>query len=68
MAAFTTVEVRRGGKLSGMAVGVAVGTALEPDLEECVFALGDVASRALHHRVPALQGIGRGGVILYREC
>ena len=67
VAAIATVEVRSGGKLSGMAIGMAVSAALELDLENSVFAFGGVAARALHHGMPALQRIGRGGVVLYRE-
>lgn len=51
-----------------MLVHVAIGTVLELDLEERVFTLGNVATRALHRRMSALQGIGRGRVILCGEC
>jgi hypothetical protein len=66
--ALTTIEVRGNGKLSRMFVGMAIGTALKLDLEERVFAPGSVASRTLHLGVPALEWIGRCGVILYGKC
>ena len=68
VAAITTIEIRSGGKLSRMLVGVAVRTALELDLEQRIFPVGSVASRAEHCGMSALQGIGCGGVVLYREC
>ena len=68
VAALTTVKVWGRRKLSCMFVGVAVGTALKLDLEKRVFAFGDVASGTLHSGVSALQGIGRGSVVLYGKC
>jgi hypothetical protein len=67
VASLTTVEVGGGGKLSRMLVGVAVSTALELDLEQRVFTLGDVAARALHHGVTQFEGISRCGMVLHRE-
>ena len=60
MAALAAVEVRGSRKLSRMFVHVAVGAALEPDLEERVFTLGDVAPGTLHPGVSALQGLAQG--------
>ena len=57
VAAITTVEIRSGGELSCMLVGVAVRTALELDLEQRIFPVGSVASRAEHCGMSALQGI-----------
>jgi hypothetical protein len=51
-----------------MPVHVTIGTVLELYLEKRVFAFANVATRALHRRMPALQGIGRGRVILYGKC
>jgi hypothetical protein len=67
VATLTTIEVWGRLKLSRMLVGVAVGTALELDLEQCVFALGDVAPRALDHGVAPFQGIGGCGVVFHGE-
>jgi len=67
VATLTTIEVWGRLKLSRMLVGVAVGAALELDLEQCVFALGDVAPRALDHGVAPFQGIGRCGVVFHGE-
>jgi hypothetical protein len=42
LAAITAVEIWGGGKLPGVFVSMAVGAALELDLEQGVFALRDV--------------------------
>lgn len=67
VATLTAIEVRRGGKLSRVLVGMAVGAALELDFEQSVCAVGNVAPGARHHGVSALQGIRRRGVVLHSE-
>lgn len=64
----TAVEIWRGGELPRMLVGMAVGAALELDLEPRVLAFGDVTPRTWHHGVSTLQRIRRCGVVLRREC
>jgi len=64
VAAIAGVEIRRGGKLAGVTVQVAVRAVGELDLELGVFAFRDVALGALQTRMAALQRIGAGGVFL----
>lgn len=47
MAAVASIEIGRSCELTAVLVAVAVGAALEFDFEQSVFALGDVALRAL---------------------
>jgi len=65
--AIAGVEVGRRGKLIGVPVGVAIGAALELDLEQRVLSLRNVALRALQPGVPAFQRVRGSGMILYRE-
>ena len=67
MAAIASVEVRCRGKLPRMLIGVAIGAALELNLEQCVFPLRDVTLSTFQARMPALQRIRAGGVFLHRE-
>ena len=64
MAALTGIEVRCGGKLSGVLVPVAVRAALELHLVERVFALRNMTLRALQRGMLALQRIGGRRVLL----
>lgn len=59
------IEVGGSGKLSGMLVAVAICTALEFDFKESVFSLRDVAVRAFHFCVAALQRVGAGRVLFH---
>lgn len=67
VAAVASVEEGRCGKLPGVAVRVAIGAALKLDPEQRVLALGNVALRAFHPRVSALQRICTRSVFLHRE-
>ena len=67
VAAVASVEVGRCGKLPGVAVRVAIGAALKLDPEQRVLALGNVALRAFHPGVSALQRICTRSVFLHRE-
>jgi len=57
VAALAGIEVRRCGKLSRVAIGVAVGATRELDFEKRVFAFGNVALVAFQARMPALEWI-----------
>jgi len=59
VAALASIEIRRSRELPSMLIAVAVGAVLEFDLEQCVFAPGNVALRALQPGMPTLQRIGR---------
>ncbi len=50
-----------------MLIGVAVGAALELDLEQRVLPFRDMALRALEPRVPALQRVRARSVLFHRE-
>lgn len=67
VAAIAGIEVRSGGKLSRVPIGMAIRTALELDLEQRVLALRDVALRTLQSRVSALQRVGGQCVLLPGE-
>ena len=67
VAALAGVEVRSGDKLPGVTVVVAIRAAFELDLEESFLALGNVALRAFHFGVSALQWIRAGIMFLHRE-
>src|SRR3954465_4008068 len=67
VAAVAGVEVGRGGKLTGVAVAVTVGAAVEFHFEQSIFALRNVALRALQARMPTLQRVSGRGVLLHRE-
>ena len=67
VAAIASVEVRCRGKLPRMLVGVAIGAALELNLEQCVFPFRDMTLSTFQARMPALQRIRAGGVFLHRE-
>src|SRR3954468_16966022 len=67
VAAVAGVEVRRGGKPSGVAIAVTIGAAVEFHFEQSVFALCNVALRALQARMPTLQRVSGRGVLLHRE-
>jgi len=58
VATVASVEIRRGGELSGMAIGVAVCASLELDLEQSVLAFWYMALSALETDVSSLQWIG----------
>ncbi len=61
------VEIRRCRKLRRMFVSVAIGATLELYLEQRLLALGKVTQLALHPRVPTLQRICAGCVLLNGE-
>jgi hypothetical protein len=65
--AVASIEVGRCRKLSGVPVAVAVGAALELDLEQRVLAFRNMALRTLETRMLALQGIRGGGMVLHGE-
>lgn len=67
MAAIASVEVGRRGKLPRMLIGVAVGAALELNLEQRIFPLRDMTLSTFQARMPALQRIRAGGVFSHRE-
>ena len=67
MATITSVEVRRRDKLAGMLILVAIGAMLELDLEQRVFALGNMALIALHGGVFPFQRVSRRRVVVHRE-
>lgn len=67
VAAVTSVEVRRCGKLSGVTVAVAIRATIELHLEQRVLALGNMALGALHVRVPPFQGISTRSVFGHGE-
>jgi len=62
------IEIRRGRELRSVLIGVAIGAAIKFDFEQRVLPFRDVALVTFHMRVPSLQGISTGGVILDREC
>ena len=53
MAAFTSIEVRSGGKLPGMPVTVAIRAALEFHFEQRVFPFWNMALAAIQSRMPS---------------
>ena len=61
------VQIRRGRELPLVLVFVAVEAATELDLVKRLFAVRDVALRALQGGVLALQGIGRSRMLLQTE-
>lgn len=61
------IEIWGGGKLTGMAVLVAIGAEGKLHPVESVFALGNVALGAFHLGVTALQRVLGGSVLLDRE-
>ena len=65
--AIAGIEVRPSHKLPGMLIGVAIGAAIEFDFEQRVLPFRDVTLHALQPRMPALQRIGAGGMLLHRE-
>lgn len=67
VASVAGVEVWGSGKLAGVLITVAIRTLLELHFEQCVPATGNMALRALHPGMSALQGVGSRGVILHRE-
>ena len=67
MAAIASVKVRCRGKLPRMLVGVAIGAALELNLEQGVLPLWDMTLSTFQACMPTLQRIRAGGVFLHRE-
>ena len=63
VATFATIEIRCSGELAIMLVPVAVGAMLKLDLEESVFAFGDMTLRAFDIEVLALERIRRCRVV-----
>jgi len=63
----TGIEIGRGGKLSGMAVAMAIGAALELHFEKSVLSFREMTLHTLDTRMLALQWVGRGGMLLHRE-
>lgn len=54
VAILAAIEMRRGGELPGMLIGVAVGAALKLHLVDCFLALRKMTLGALQRRMPAL--------------
>ena len=67
MAAIAGVKVGSGYELSRMPVGMTVGAAIKPDLEQSIFSPWDMALRAFQSCMTALQRIGAGGMLLHSE-
>jgi len=65
--AIAGIEVRRSYKLPSMPIGMAIGAALELNFEQGVLAFRYVTLHALQPRMPALQRIRAGGMLLDRE-
>src|SRR5579859_5917242 len=67
VAPLARVQVRSPGELPIMFILVAIGAAPKLDLEERVFAFGDMTLRTLHCEVFPFERISRGGVLFRRE-
>ncbi len=67
VAATAGVEIRSSGELIRVPVAMAIGAALELDLEQRVFASGNVTLRAFQAGMAALQRICRSSVLRYCE-
>ena len=67
VAGFAAIVVRGGSKLTGMDVLVAVHTVCEFHVVKGGLAGGKVALRAFHLAVFALEGVARGGMLLYSK-
>lgn len=67
VAFFACIEIRRRRKLRPMLIGVAVGTLLKFHFEYGVFALGDVALRALQCSMLARKDVSGGLMIFEHE-
>ncbi len=67
VALVASIEIRRCRELPGMLIIVAVGAVLELNFKQSLFALRNVALRALDPRMSSLQRIGRSRVLLHRE-
>jgi len=67
VAAVAGVEIRSSRKLPRMPVGMAVSAARELDFEQRVLPLRNMTLRALQPRMPALQRIRAGSVLLHGE-
>lgn len=68
VAAVTSIEIWRGGKLTGMPIAVAIGAALEFDFEYRFLSPRNVALCALQPGMSALQRICTQGVLFHRKC
>lgn len=62
-----SIEIRRGGKLSGVPVAMAICAAIEFDFECCVLPFWDMALRTFQPSVATLQRIRRRRMFLHRE-
>ena len=67
VATFTLVEIRSRHKLAIVLIFVAIGALLKLNLEERVFAFGNMALRALDREVFSFELVSRGGVIFRRK-
>lgn len=67
MAAIAGVEIGRGNELPSVLVSMAIRAVRKLHLEQCVFALGNVALCALYACVPALQRIRADRMFFPRE-
>lgn len=67
MTTLASIEIRRGGKLSGVPVGMAICAAIEFDFECCVLPFWDMALRTFQPSVATLQRIRRRRMFLHGE-
>src|SRR5664279_1937693 len=67
VAAFAVIEVRSRHELPIVLIFVAIGALLKLNLEERVFAFGDMTLRTVDGEMFPFERIGRGGVVLRRK-
>jgi hypothetical protein len=67
VAILAAIEMRRGGELPGMLIGVAIRATLKLHLIDRVFTSRKMTLRALHRGMLALQGVRSLGVLLEPE-
>lgn len=68
MTTVTRIEIRSGSELPRVLIRVAIGAAVELDLEQRVFSPRNMALGALHPCMSALERIRAGRMLFHGEC